>query len=118
MITPEEMSKFELMFEKLKLLILSDVSDKFYHINRLVVQMVHLKNEGRKNDTAIELGLHVKTLKTHLEDFDTDSNLVDMHLNKLVTEGWFKELPPEQQTLHMELVTEAYSRDDELTSVQ
>jgi hypothetical protein len=118
MITPEEMSKFEILFDKLKLLVLSDVSDKFYHINRLAVQMIFLKNEGRKHDTANELGVHVKTLKSYLADLDADIDMLDVHLNRLATEGWFKELPKEEQLAHMDLVTQAYVKEEVTTSVQ
>lgn len=112
MITPEEMSKFELTFEKLKLLLLSDVSDKFYHISRMAVQLVHLKNEGRKHDTANELGVHVKTLKTYLEGYEIEEDFIDMHLNRLATEGWFKELPEEEQLAHIDIVQQAYKKEE------
>lgn len=116
MITPEEFSKFEFLFEKLKLLILSDFSEKFYHINRLVVQIIYLKNEGRKNDTANELGVHVKTIRTYLEEYDVGKDLMDMHLNRLVVEGWFKELPESDQLEHMKIVQCVYNGETTVTS--
>ena len=109
MITPEEFSKLELLFEKLKLLIISDIGDKFYHTNQLIVQMLFLKNEGNKIATAKELGINVKTLRTYLKEITIDGDLLDMHLNRLAADGWINELPIEEQLAHIAIVEETYS---------
>ncbi len=90
------------------MLIFSDVSDKFYQINSLVFHILYLKNEGRRNDTANELGVHAKTIKTYLEEYDVDKDLLDLHLNRLVSDGWFKQLPEEEQSKHVEMVKTVY----------
>lgn len=109
MITSEEMAKFELLFEKLRLLLLSDLEDKHQIALTHIIKLVYIKNEGNQHKTAKELGVTTRTVRNHLKGFDIKGTLLDLHLDMLVCDRWFSELPLPEQEECVEMVRDHYN---------
>lgn len=77
--------------------------------------MVYLKNEGNKTETAKDLGLCVKTLRTYLKETDISGTMMDMHLNMLALDNWFNDLPEEDRIYHRNMVKQIYETKDIVT---
>lgn len=112
MITQEEVTEFEKLFEQLRLYILSDGTDKMENITTTILQIVHIKNGGNQTRTAEELGLATRTVRSYLKKFEVSKHLIDMHLNSLASNSWFKELPVEEQERWTDLVIGHYRPND------
>jgi len=112
MITQEEVTEFEKLFEQLKLYILSDGTDKMDNITTTILQIIHIKNEGNQTKTAKELGLTTRTVRSYLRKFEVSRHMMDMHLNTLTSNSWFKELPTEEQEMWTDLVIGHYKPND------
>ncbi len=111
MITPEEMAKFEQIFEEIKYVLLSDSKDKYKTAMNHIVKLVYIKNEGNQHKTAAELGLTPRTTRAYLKGFKANEDLLNLHLNMLTANKWFASLPLPEQDEYVSMVMDYYRED-------